>query len=540
MKKIFTLLLVFSVSLLSMANTAMGVKASDMHYSKLVGQGADTVSIIFYCPTSDQYNAFMWGYLFDDDDNTLVADALSALVAEAGVEMQGLESGFITTIKWANNVLSFEGVSNTPTGYYWMYNVNDQFADAVTSQKIHANDVINFQFTNDYTSPLYTYESLQENWITIYPVLDEEYHPLPLLGNITYNVGEGQKSAALIIYCPNGHGMHATIWGYKFSGEAVVGDMLSSIAADDSRLEISGLDYGYITSIAFADDIVSFDTNGEQMLPSTYWMYSLNDVGAPKGVSQMPLNDGDVVVFEYAPHASTIAELQASWLTYVADDPNFRGTDLFSPKYTVGEGSAHATLSILYGATGKALTWGYDFNDNGEVMASDMLGDIVAADDRLTIDGLDYGFITNVEYHGSEATFENTSYNWMFTINDREAPYGVSMMPMHDGYALLLEYTGGAWPFTLHKLAALNEEGLTYYVEKGSTTALNDAAADALTIFADGRVIASASGVMSIFAVTGQNVMNADVVAGQTMTLNLPAGIYTARLNNAAVKFIVK
>ena len=539
MKRILSFLFAVCISLMVSANTAGGIKASQMHYSQLVGQGSDTVSIIFYCPTSDEYNAFMWGFLFDDNDNTYVSDVLSALATEAGVELEGLEMGYISKIKWANNVLSFEGASNNPTGYYWMYNVNDKFADAVSTQKIHANDVINFQFTNDFESPLYTYEGLLEKWISVYPVLDPEYHPLPTVGNITYYVGEGEKSAALIVYCPNAEGAMATVWGYHFNGEAVVADMLNAISSADKRLVLNGMDYGYISSVAFADDFQSYNTAGEQALQNTYWMYNLNDVYAPKGVSQMPLNDKDVVVLQYAAQASTLAELQGQWLTYMADDPNFRGSDLFATHYNVGEGTAFATLTINYPSSGKALTWGYKFNDNGEVMVSDMLEDIDTADPRLTISGVSMGFIMDIAYSGTEAKFDNTSYNWMFTVNDREAPYGVNQVPLHDGYAVYFEYTGGAWPYTLKKLAELGES--VAYVENPNTgTALNAADAVAPMVYAQGRLAANTTGMLRIFAATGQNVLNANVEAGQMLQLNLPAGIYTAKLNGAAIKFVVR
>ncbi|GEM_PF-6543649 len=514
-------------------NTAAGLKASQLHFSKMVGQGPDTAAIIIYCPSSDAYNAFMWGYLFNADDNAVVADAMQALVDEGGVMIDGIATSFITRIAWSNNVLSFDGQGND--NIYWMYNINDTYADAIGTQALQANDVINFEFTDDWQKPLKTYEGMLSEWINVYPVLDENYHPLDKLGDITFYAGTGSKHAAFVLYDPSMS--HATVWGYSFDAtDAVVADMLSAITAADSRLQIRGLETGWITSVAFTDDIVSFDTDGDES--GAYWMLNLNDVAAPLGVSSMPLGDQDVVVFQFVNGSVvSIDYLTGNWLTYNADDPNLRGADLFTPLYTLGQGTAHATLTINYPASGKALTWGYNFTDDGTVMASTMLNDIATADERLTIDGATAGFISEIAYNGSEATFSNTGYNWMFSINDRIAPYGASQMPLHDGAAVYFEYTGGAWPYTIKRLNQISNM-VTYVSVPG--TALTAAHADETVSVRGHELVVRQAGMLQVIAANGQIVVNAPVEQGQTLSLGVPAGVYAAVLNNKALKIVIK
>lgn len=515
-------------------STAAGLKASQMPFSKIVGQGADTAAVIFYCPSEDPYNAFLFGYLFNDNDDVYVADMMQALRDEANVLMYDDEmtSGFICNINWHNNVLGFNG-AGCSGGYYWMYNINDVAAEyGINAQKLHANDVVNWQLTNDFESPLYTYEGMLADWINVYPVLDENYHPLPKLDDITFYAGVGSKHAAFVLYEPSTY--HATVWGYQFEGDAMVADMLTAITAADNRLEIRGLETGWITSIAFTDDIVSFDTQSGD--PYTYWMYNLNDVAAPKGISEMPLNDMDVVVMQYGgASVASIDYLNYYWMPYIADDPNFRGADLFSPVYFVGEGEAVATLSINYTPTNKALTWGYRFNPETAVMLSDMLDEIAGADPRLTIEGASTGSISEIAYNGSEATFSGTGFNWLFSINDRFAPLVASRMPVHDGAAVYFEHTGGVWPYTIKRLDAAKDIA-TYVSQPG--TGINEINAQSTLGISGNILTANAAGRLRIYSAAGVTVLDMQVAEGQTASLDLPAGVYTALLNGKALKFV--
>ena len=100
-------------------------------------------------------------------------------------------------------------------------------------------------------------------------------------------------------------------------------------------------------------------------------------------------------------------------------------------EYWVGTGGNKAILIVNFCNKSKALAWGYKWD--GTKTVAQMLAAIDSADNRLTIEGVAAGFITDFRYN--DAQFPNYDFGGtgiMYTINGNDAS-GVASTNIQDG-----------------------------------------------------------------------------------------------------------
>ncbi len=254
------------------------IDASEIEY--WVGNGSNEV--VFAVNWCEPAMALAWGVRFEDF--ATVEDIMDTIVKYDSRFSYYGASGFMMDIDYTD-----ENYTLTLVGEWWMYNINGISApEGYTTQEVVDGDLIKWGDESCGT----TDESWNYTWTTpITPVSspdapsEEFVTPFPT-DDITFWVGEGENEATVILYwCQDIAAGLA--YGYRWNGEATVGNMLSAIDAADTRLSING--DAWINSYSFND------ANYNMHLLTEGWLvYSINgDWDAMINMTD-PISNGDV------------------------------------------------------------------------------------------------------------------------------------------------------------------------------------------------------------------------------------------------------
>ena len=208
--------------------------------------------------------------------------------------------------------------------------------------------------------------------------------------SIQYWVGSGSNSVVAVFkWCQNA--TMGIAYGYRWDGSATIYDLLTDIAAADSRFTVT-FSGSMINTYAYQDD-----TYNEYLGTPGYLMYTLNG-NYCSGYSDALVNNGFLEMEEWGscyPFPATTPIVPAS-------DPNAGPEPFVSPfapeniTFWIGEGTNSAT-AIFYWCQDIPAGLAYGFRWNGTATVGDMLNAIDSIDTRLSID-MSGGWINNYVY----------------------------------------------------------------------------------------------------------------------------------------------
>lgn len=225
---------------------------------------------------------FAWGVQWNGTAN--VFDLMDTIATyDSRFSLDGT-STYITNINYVDNQLGVDlhGVVSEDYGMaFWWYNWKNASGVNKESNGVAADIVENGDFVDWLPMDPETYETsiADEMFMATEPMPDEA---TIAPADIKYWVGTGSKSAVLAVNWAD----TALAWGYRFDGNATVGDMMNAIAEADKRFSVEIGSFG-IDDILFA--VSASDTLRKQTY--SYWESRNNGV-MDAGVAQ-PLSDGD-------------------------------------------------------------------------------------------------------------------------------------------------------------------------------------------------------------------------------------------------------
>ena len=230
--------------------------------------------------------------------------------------------------------------------------------------------------------------------------------------NIQFWVGSGSNSVVAVFKW----GQNATMgiaYGYRWDGTATIYDMLTAIAAADSRFTIT-----FNTSTNFIENLSYQDgTYYEYLETAGYCTYTFNGAMS-SGVSDALVNNGYFELEEWGdcyPFPANTPIIPATDPNAPTDpvDATIAASDI---AYWVGEGSNEAVMAVNWADT--ALAWGYRWN--GTATVEDMMNHIAAADPRFSFTGT--GFLNDINYIDTAAGMTTplgiTPGNWWSSTNN--------------------------------------------------------------------------------------------------------------------------
>lgn len=227
--------------------------------------------------------------------------------------------------------------------------------------------------------------------------------------NIQYWVGTGSNSiVAVFKWCQNA--TMGIAYGFRWDGSATIYDMLTGIAAADSRFTVT-FSGTMINTYSYQDG-----TYNEYLDTPGYLMYTLNG-NYSSGYSDPLVNNGYFEMEEWGdcyPFPSTTPIVPATDPN--ASTPEEATIDFADILFWVGEGTNEAVLAVNWADT--ALAWGYRWN--GDATVSDMMAHIAAADPRFSYTGS--GYLDDIHYidtaTGMTTPLGITPGNWWGSSNN--------------------------------------------------------------------------------------------------------------------------
>ena len=248
--------------------------------------------------------ALAWGYRWN---GTATVEDMMDDIAAADQRFSYTGTGYVNDILFNDGAISLAG---TP-GNYWG-STNNGIMDMGLGQTLANGDLEKWGDpaagvivdSNNYGGPIWYYTYAYP--MTIHPVSVPTSTPDTNLVDATidasaieYWVGEGESQAILAVNWPD----TALAWGYRFTGDKTVSDMMNDIAAADPRFSIVLGGYGI-------DDIL-FVENGDTLrrLPTSYWGSTNNGI-MDMGMGQ-PLANND---FEKWSESSTGVFVDSTWV----------------------------------------------------------------------------------------------------------------------------------------------------------------------------------------------------------------------------------
>ena len=227
--------------------------------------------------------------------------------------------------------------------------------------------------------------------------------------NIQYWVGTGSNSiVAVFKWCQNA--TMGIAYGFRWDGSATIYDMLTGIAAADSRFTVT-FSGTMINTYSYQDG-----TYNEYLDTPGYLMYTLNG-NYSSGYSDPLVNNGYFEMEEWGdcyPFPSTTPIVPATDPN--ASTPEEATIDFADILFWVGEGTNEAVLAVNWADT--ALAWGYRWN--GDATVSDMMAHIAAADPRFSYTGS--GYLDDIHYIDTAAGMTTplgiTPGNWWGSSNN--------------------------------------------------------------------------------------------------------------------------
>lgn len=170
-----------------------------------VGQGTNEAMLILDFTFDSEAVAF--GYRWNG--NATVADMLQAFLDSCqGFEFPGLENGFITSITYNDSVNNiFHDDVNAGVLGYWMYALNNGYADAVTTQALTNGDIVYFEYHTDMNNwdvimpsdlaPVFPARPVQTG-IDYATALDVTLSPVPAVDMLTVNADKEMANIEIV------------------------------------------------------------------------------------------------------------------------------------------------------------------------------------------------------------------------------------------------------------------------------------------------------------------------------------------------------
>ena len=197
--------------------------------------------------------------------------------------------------------------------------------------------------------------------------------------NIQFWVGNGSNSVVAVFkWCQNT--TMGIAYGYRWDGSATIYDMLTGIAAADSRFTVTfNSSNTFINNIMYQDDSYNeyFETDG-------YCTYTFNGDMA-SGLSDALTNNGYFELEEWGdcyPFPTTTMIVPATDPNGgTSTDPVDASLPFSQILYWVGSGSNSAEFIVNFAQPDTAFAWGYRFD--GTTTAQAMIDAIAAADPRF-------------------------------------------------------------------------------------------------------------------------------------------------------------
>ena len=197
--------------------------------------------------------------------------------------------------------------------------------------------------------------------------------------NIQFWVGSGNNSVVAVFkWCQNT--TMGIAYGYRWDGSATIYDMLTGIAAADSRFTVTfNSSNTFINNIMYQDDSYNeyFETDG-------YCTYTFNG-GMASGLSDALTNNGYFELEEWGdcyPFPTTTMIVPATDPNGgTSTDPVDASLPFSQLLYWVGSGSNSAEFIVNFAQPDTAFAWGYRFD--GTTTAQAMIDAIAAADPRF-------------------------------------------------------------------------------------------------------------------------------------------------------------
>ena len=198
----------------------------------------------------------------------------------------------------------------------------------------------------------------------------------------------------------------AMVWGARWNGTVTMASLMDTLAAYDSRLNIS-----IASSGSYLNDMTYTETGGLTLEGSGgWWMYNVNGIMA-SAINSQTMANGDFVEW------SDMGQFNADTIIF-ATDPNASNTVTEATiaaseiLYWVGTGSNQAILAVNWADT--ALAWGYRWN--GTATVATMMADIAAADPRFSYSAS--GWLDDIFFNDGTVSLAGTPGNyWGSTKN---------------------------------------------------------------------------------------------------------------------------
>lgn len=251
--------------------------------------------------------------------------------------------------------------------------------------------------------------------------------------NIQFWVGTGSNSVVAVFKWCQDETM-GIAYGYRWDGSATIYDMLTGIAAADSRFTVTfNSSNTFINNLAYQDD-----TYNEYLETEGYCMYTFNG-SMSAGLSDALSDNGYFELEEWGecyPFPSTTPIIAATDPNAPTDpvDASLPFSDIL---YWVGSGPDSAEFIVNFAQPDTAFAWGYLFN--GSTTAQAMVDAIAAADPRFWTVGTpsyngDIHFVlSNGDTLGLSPVDPNMGYNfWWTNLNGVSAGSG-SASTLHNG-----------------------------------------------------------------------------------------------------------
>ena len=226
--------------------------------------------------------------------------------------------------------------------------------------------------------------------------------------NIQFWVGSGSNSVVAVFkWCQDA--TMGIAYGYRWDGSATIHDMLTAIAAADSRFSVT-FSGTMINTYSYLDG-----TYNEYLDVPGYLMYTLNG-NFCSGYTDALVNNGYLEMEEWGdcyPFPSTTPIIAAIDPNATPEEATIDFNDIL---FWVGEGTNEAVMAVNWADT--ALAWGYRWN--GTATVEDMMNHIAAADPRFSFSGT--GYISDINYIDTAAGMTTplgiTSGNWWGSTNN--------------------------------------------------------------------------------------------------------------------------
>ena len=246
--------------------------------------------------------------------------------------------------------------------------------------------------------------------------------------NIQFWVGTGSNSVVAVFKWCQDETM-GIAYGYRWDGSATIYDMLTGIAAADSRFTVTfNSSQTFINNISYQDDTYNeyFETEG-------YCMYTFNG-SMSAGLSDALSDNGYFELEEWGecyPFSATTPIIAAT-------DPNAGPVDATIPAseiaYWVGTGNTEVVFVGNWCSPEVALAWGVRFDGTSTTVEA-VMDTIAAYDSRFDYSG-GGGIIYDVTYQDANYNLtmvQPTTGFVMYNVNGTLANFGYTEMYVSQG-----------------------------------------------------------------------------------------------------------